>query len=90
MKAIIQLARTNVLAFIARPRGALLWTRVANAPSQRTYSQQSLPSRSDGLPGVDLSKLSIVKTTKPKDLPPPQELVFGSTFTGESYSLEAL
>jgi hypothetical protein len=34
------------------------------------------------LPGLDASKLSITKTTTPKKIGPPEELVFGRSFTG--------
>src|SRR5947209_18131603 len=34
------------------------------------------------LPGLDASKLSITKTITPKKIVPPEELVFGRTFTG--------
>ncbi|KAK2802790.1 branched-chain-amino-acid transaminase bat2 [Onygenales sp. PD_10] len=51
------------------------------APTQRKYSSPSFPSRSEGLPGVDLSKLSIQKTQSPKSLLPPEKLVFGANFT---------
>ncbi|PGH30907.1 branched-chain amino acid aminotransferase [[Emmonsia] crescens] len=49
-------------------------------PCQRNYSS-NIANRSDGLPGVDISKLSITKTTSPNKLSPPEKLVFGSTFT---------
>ncbi|QSS51582.1 branched-chain amino acid aminotransferase [Histoplasma capsulatum var. duboisii H88] len=47
---------------------------------QRKYSS-NFASRSDGLPGVDVSKLSITKNPSPSKLTPPEKLVFGSTFT---------
>ncbi|KAG5303997.1 branched-chain amino acid aminotransferase [Histoplasma capsulatum G186AR] len=49
-------------------------------PCQRKYSS-NFASRSDGLPGVDVSKLSITKNPSPSKLTPPEKLVFGSTFT---------
>ncbi|ODH26747.1 branched-chain amino acid aminotransferase [Paracoccidioides brasiliensis] len=54
-------------------------------PSQRCYSSM-IGSRSDGLPGIDFSKLSITKTTNPKELLPPEKLVFGSSFTGKWFA----
>ncbi|PGH08248.1 branched-chain amino acid aminotransferase [Helicocarpus griseus UAMH5409] len=51
-------------------------------PMQRHYSSQ-VPSRSDGLPAVDFSKLSITKTSSPKQITSPEKLVFGSSFTGK-------
>lgn len=54
------------------------------APLQcrRFYSIQSQEDSIARLPGIDPSKLSITKSTTPKELLPPQELVFGRTFTG--------
>ncbi|GAD95488.1 branched-chain amino acid aminotransferase, cytosolic [Paecilomyces variotii No. 5] len=49
---------------------------------QRAYS--SKPT----LPGLDPSKLTITKTTTPKEPLPPQELVFGKTFTDHMLSIE--
>lgn len=36
---------------------------------------------------LDASKLQITKTTKPKTLPPPENLIFGREFTGRSIGL---
>lgn len=49
---------------------------------RRFYSIQSQEDSIARLPGIDPSKLSITKSTTPKELIPPQELVFGRTFTG--------
>ncbi|EEQ83536.2 branched-chain amino acid aminotransferase [Blastomyces dermatitidis ER-3] len=49
-------------------------------PCQRKFSTD-FASRSDGLPGIDVSKLSITKTTSPKQPIQPEKLVFGNTFT---------
>ena len=51
---------------------------------QRFYSIQTDASSLARLPNIDPSKLSITETTTPKELVPPEELVFGRTFTGES------
>ncbi|MCJ1382609.1 branched-chain-amino-acid transaminase bat2 [Xylographa soralifera] len=40
------------------------------------------------LPGMDPSQLSITKSTTPKQLLPPEELVFGRTFTDHMLSIE--
>jgi branched-chain amino acid aminotransferase len=40
------------------------------------------------LQGLDASQLSIMKTTTPKELRPPEELVFGHTFTDHMLSCE--
>ena len=47
-------------------------------------ARRESPSRSDGLPGLDASKLTISKTTTPQPLKDPKELVFGSSFTGRT------
>ncbi|KAJ9318827.1 hypothetical protein DTO271D3_957 [Paecilomyces variotii] len=54
----------------------------ASRLGQRTYSSKST------LPGLDPSKLTIAKTTTPKEPLPPQELVFGKTFTDHMLSIE--
>jgi hypothetical protein len=40
------------------------------------------------LQGLDASQLSITKTTTPKELVPPEELIFGHTFTDHMLSCE--
>jgi len=35
---------------------------------------------------IDPSKLTITSTTTPKSLLPPEELIFGRNFTGESFN----
>jgi branched-chain amino acid aminotransferase len=35
---------------------------------------------------INPTKLTIEKTTTPKDLLPPQELIFGRNFTGDSFN----
>ena len=51
---------------------------------RKPYSIQSEEEAIAHLPGIDPSKLSVLKTTTPKELMPPEELVFGSTFTGDN------
>jgi branched-chain amino acid aminotransferase len=48
----------------------------------RWYSLKTDDASIKHLPGLDSSKLSITKTTTPKNLVPPEELIFGRTFTG--------
>jgi branched-chain amino acid aminotransferase len=52
---------------------------------RRGYSIQSEEDAIARLPGLDASKLAITKTTTPKALSDPSELVFGRTFTGPSH-----
>jgi branched-chain amino acid aminotransferase len=40
------------------------------------------------LQGLDASQLSIAKTTTPKELTPPEELIFGHAFTDHMLSCE--
>lgn len=54
----------------------------APSPCRRLYSIQAQEDSIAKLPGIDASKLSIAKSTTPKKLVSPQELVFGRTFTG--------
>ncbi|PGH27104.1 branched-chain amino acid aminotransferase [Polytolypa hystricis UAMH7299] len=63
-------SRTQNNSFL---RGAMRW--------QKDYSTKQFASRSDGLPGIDVSKLSITTNKNPKQLLPPNELVFGKNFT---------
>ena len=56
-----------------------------NRQWQRAYSIQTDASSLAKLPNIDPSKLSITETTTPKELIPPEELVFGRTFTGKSH-----
>jgi branched-chain amino acid aminotransferase len=47
-------------------------------------SYQSNDGKDTSTPSdIDPSKLDIIKCTKPKELQPPDQLVFGKTFTGE-------
>ena len=39
------------------------------------------------LPGIDPGLLSVTQTTTPKKVVPPEELVFGRTFTGKVISM---
>lgn len=49
---------------------------------RRHYSVQTSEEFLSELPPLNASSLSIVKTTTPKALSPPEELKFGHTFTG--------
>ena len=54
---------------------------------RRWYSMKIDDASLENLPRIDPSKLSITKTVTPKELVPPEELVFGRTFTGRGYVL---
>ncbi|MCJ1479580.1 hypothetical protein MMC13_008266 [Lambiella insularis] len=55
---------------------------------RRAYSIQSEEEAIARLPGIDPSQLSITKTTTPKQLLPPEELIFGRNFTDHMLSIE--
>lgn len=70
-----------------RPRSALFKHSssrliLATWGSSRSYSIQAEAASTAKLQDINPSKLSITKTTTPKELVPPNELVFGRTFTG--------
>ncbi|KAI9839883.1 MAG: Mitochondrial branched-chain amino acid (BCAA) aminotransferase [Sarea resinae] len=56
--------------------------------ARRLYSVQVDSPAQSQLPGIDSSKLSIAKTTTPSELSPPEQLVFGRTFTDHMLSIE--
>ena len=66
-----------------RSRANLLSGTFIQRELQRSYSIQSSENAIAQLPGIDPEALSILKTTTPKELLPPHELVFGRTFTGK-------
>ncbi|KAI4247391.1 MAG: hypothetical protein L6R42_009626 [Xanthoria sp. 1 TBL-2021] len=55
---------------------------------RRLYSIQSQEDAIAKLPNIDPSALSITKTTTPKKLVPPEELVFGRSFTDHMLLIE--
>ncbi|KAL2223478.1 cytosolic branched-chain amino acid aminotransferase [Thermoascus aurantiacus ATCC 26904] len=69
-------------------RTVSLQSSAANRLWQRTYSVKLEATTDPRLPGLDPSKLTITKTTTPKEPLPPQELVFGKTFTDHMLSVE--
>ncbi len=50
---------------------------------RRCYSIQSQEEELTRLPDINPKMLSVTKTTTPKGVVPPKELVFGRTFTGK-------
>ncbi|XMA10203.1 hypothetical protein WAI453_002994 [Rhynchosporium graminicola] len=52
------------------------------------YSIKATAASGSKIQDIDPSKLSITKTTTPRELVPPNELVFGRTFTDHMLSLE--
>ncbi|KAK2760965.1 Mitochondrial branched-chain amino acid (BCAA) aminotransferase [Arachnomyces sp. PD_36] len=56
--------------------------------TNQLWRRSNSSDRNAGLPGLDSSKLSITKTTTPKELIPPQDLVFGRNFSDHMLSME--
>jgi hypothetical protein len=61
---------------------SLRFRSLARPSWQRSYSLRTDDTSIKNLPGLDPSKLSITETITPKELVPPEELIFGRTFTG--------
>lgn len=76
MKSLQQLTRRKAFSKLATPWALSSSTRLW----QRSFSASAAPASQ--LPGLDASKLTVTKTSTPKELTPPQDLVFGKTFTG--------
>ena len=70
--------------FFSPPRSYSITASICpfSQSQQRFYSIQSQEEAIAQLPDLDPSALQITKTTTPKALVPPEELVFGRTFTG--------
>jgi len=69
-----------------RPQSALSKSssRIAQAAwgASRTYSVKAEAASATKLQNIDPSKLTITQSKTPKTLLPPNELVFGRSFTG--------
>ncbi|RDW66220.1 putative branched-chain-amino-acid transaminase [Coleophoma cylindrospora] len=61
---------------------------VAAWASPRFYSIKAESASTAQLQELDASKLTVTKTTTPRELVPPSELVFGRTFTDHMLSIE--
>ena len=66
----------------SRPRLPQRWG--AQWQSQKDYSIKSQEEAIARLPNIDPSQLSITTTTTPKKILPPEELIFGRSFTGDA------
>ncbi|KAL2819922.1 aminotransferase [Aspergillus cavernicola] len=85
MKSIYQLARPRALASLAAPRVLTVQSPRANRLWQRRFSANSIASEGARL---DASKLTITKTSVPKELSPAKDLIFGKTFTDHMFTVE--
>ena len=64
-------------------RSQSIFSRPLSSTSWRSRSILQADEESlSRLPGLDASKLSVTETITPKRIVPPEELVFGRTFTG--------
>ena len=59
----------------------------ASLRCRRAYSIHADASVGTTIQDIDPTKLTITKTSTPKDLLPPEELVFGRNFSGESFNV---
>lgn len=84
MKSFHQLTRRKALASLTTPRLAPQSFAVHRS-WQRNFGATA--AAASQLAGLDASKLSVTKTTTPKELTPPKDLVFGKTFTGTHWLL---
>jgi branched-chain amino acid aminotransferase len=78
-----RLLRRTQAPLTSLTRSESLLRRSFASTSWRT--QRPLQADEDSLsklPGLDASKLSITETITPKKIVPPEDLVFGRTFTG--------
>ncbi|KAJ5238645.1 hypothetical protein N7468_003264 [Penicillium chermesinum] len=85
MKPFRQLARRQALSGLATPR--ILSSQIAATSRLRLRNFSSTASVAQ-LAALDPSKLTVTKTQSPKKLTPPNELVFGKTFTDHMVSVE--
>lgn len=72
------------LASLSAPLLRQQWAPAA-LRAKRCYAAPAVPPDHEALkklPKMDASQLTIQKTESPKDILPPEELVFGRTFTG--------
>lgn len=79
------MSRRLVYSTLARTTSQSLSLRSNNnarAPFRAASSAAPDSASLSQLPDIDVGKLEITKTTAPKELVPPEKLVFGRTFTG--------
>lgn len=68
----------------AAPLSASLRCRT-QTQTQRPYSIHADASVGSKIQDIDPTKLSITRTSSPKALLPPEDLIFGRNFTGTSF-----
>ena len=78
-KAIVRVSRIGL--FTRRPCSSQKF--IPQRYCQRPYSIQSQEEEIARLPDLDPGALSITRTSTPKHVRPPEELIFGRNFTGK-------
>lgn len=86
MKSFRQLARSRALTGLVSPRTSSCQNIAASQLWRRSFSATS--AAASKLAELDPSKLTVTKTAAPKELLPPQELIFGKNFTDHMLSIE--
>lgn len=86
MKSLQQLTRRKALAGLAMPRIMPSRTIASTQLWQRNFSASA--TAASQLAALDASKLTVTKTSTPKELTPNKDLIFGKTFTGMSAGLD--
>lgn len=84
MKAFQQLTRRKVFSRHAIPRVIRPQAIASTQLWQRSFSASA--ASASQVAGLDASKLTVMKTSTPKELTPPKDLVFGKAFTGRVVS----
>lgn len=80
MRSFQQLTRSKALAGLASPRILPSRTSASTQLWQRSFNASA--TAASQLPALDASKLTVTKTSTPKELTPNKDLVFGKYFTG--------
>lgn len=88
MRLFQQLTRSKALAGLATSR--ILPTRTIASTQLWQRSFNASASAASQLPALDASKLTVTKTSTPKELTPNKDLVFGKTFTGMNAYLDSI
>ncbi|KAJ5570401.1 uncharacterized protein N7459_009831 [Penicillium hispanicum] len=86
MKLLQQLTRRKAWSGLATPRSLPSQGIASSRLWQKNFSVSA--AAASQLQGLDASKLTVTKTSTPKELTPPQELIFGKTFTDHMLSIE--
>lgn len=88
MRSFQQLTRSKALAGLATPRILPSRTIASTQLWQRSFNVSA--AAASQLSALDASKLTVTKTSTPKELTPNKDLVFGKTFTGMNAHLDSI